>query len=189
MKMAKVIIWNLMTLDGFFEGENKWDLGFHGDAWGDELAAMAKDFGTKAGLLVFGRVTHDGMKAYWTTTEAEEDEIKAYMNALPKLVASRTITSSDWNNTRVTADPVGEIGRLRQQDGKPIYVFGSADLCDSLLKAGVVDEVMLAVVPVTIGKGTPLFKPHAGKEKFRLIESRPLGNGTVIMRYQPENAA
>jgi dihydrofolate reductase len=187
--MAKVIVWNLVTLDGFFEGENKWDLAFHGDAWGDELAAMAKDFGTKAGLLVFGRVTYDGMKAYWTTAEDELDEVKVYMNALPKLVASRTITSSDWNNTRVTDDPVAEIGRLRKEDGKPIYVFGSADLSNGLRRAGLVDELMLAIVPVTIGKGTPFFKQHPGKSKFCLIESRPLANGTVIMRYQPENAA
>lgn len=187
--MTKVIIWNLVTLDGFFEGENKWDLSFHGSAWGPELEALAKDFGNKAGLLVFGRVTYDGMKAHWTTTTDEESEITTYMNALPKLVASRTLTSSDWNNTRVTADPVGEIDRLRRQDGKTIYVFGSADLCDSLLKAGLVDEVMLAIVPVTIGKGTPFFKESAAGNKYRLLESRPLGNGTVIMRYQPEGAA
>lgn len=185
--MAKVIIWNLVTLDGFFEGENKWDLDFHNEAWGGDLEALAKDFGNKAGLLVFGRVTYEGMKSYWTT--AEEGEITTYMNALPKLVASRTVTSSDWNNTRMTNDPVAEIGRLRKQGGKPIYVFGSADLCDTLLKAGLVDEVMIAIVPVTIGKGTPLFKEGTGKSKFNLIEARPLGNGTVIMRYQPENAA
>jgi dihydrofolate reductase len=188
MEMAKVIVWNLVTLDGFFEGETKWDLGFHSDAWGDELAELAKDFGRKASLLVFGRVTYEGMKAHWTTTE-DKDEITTYMNALLKLVGSRTITSSDWNNTQVTADPIAEIGRLRKEDGKPIYVFGSAELSDSLLEAGVVDEVMLAIVPVTIGKGTPFFKEHSGKSKFRLLESRPLGNGTVIMRYQPDNVA
>jgi dihydrofolate reductase len=186
--MAKVIIWNLMTLDGFFEGENKWDLDFHNDAWGGELEAMAKDFGKTAGLLVFGRVTYEGMKAHWTTTE-DKGEITAYMNALPKLVASHTITGSDWNNTRVISDPVAEIGGLRRHEGKPIYVFGSADLCDSLLKVGLVDEVMIAIVPVTIGKGNPLFKDGAGKSKFRLLEARPLTNGTVIMRYQPDNAA
>jgi dihydrofolate reductase len=189
MDMAKVIVWNLVTLDGFFEGTSKWDLDFHNDAWGDELAALSKQFGEKAGLLVFGRVTYEGMKSYWTTTTEEEGEIKTFMNALPKLVASRTVTSSDWNNTRVTGDPIGEIGRLRGEDGKNIYIFGSAELSDSLLKAGLVDELMLAIVPVTLGKGTPFFKEASGKSKFRLLESRPLTNGTVIMRYQPENAA
>ncbi|WLR92998.1 dihydrofolate reductase family protein [Shinella zoogloeoides] len=185
--MAKVIIWNLVTLDGFFEGEKKWDLDFHNKAWGPELEKLSNDFGTSAGLLVFGRVTHDGMKAYWTTTE-DEGEVKTFMNALPKLVASRTITSSDWNNTEVTADILGEISRRKQALDKPIYVFGSADLTDSLLKAGLVDEVMLAVVPVQLGKGTPFFKEGARRD-FGLVEARPLSNGTIITRYAPEATA
>ena len=185
--MAKLIIWNLVTLDGFFEGEKKWDLDFHGRAWGPELEKMSTEFGTAAGLLVFGRVTYEGMKAYWTTTE-DEGEVKAFMNALPKLVASRTLTASDWNNTEMTADIVGEISRRKQALDKTIYVFGSAELCDSLLKAGLVDEVMLALVPVQLGKGTPFFKDGARRD-FDLVETRPLSNGTIILRYAPEGVS
>ncbi len=133
--MAKVIVWNLMTLEGFFEGGEKWDLDFHGDAWGDELSDLSSEFGRKAGLLVFGRVTYEGMKAYWTSTQ-EEGETKTFMNALPKLVASRSHTGSDWNNTTVTGDIVGEIRRRKARPGKDIYVFGSAELTESLLAAG-----------------------------------------------------
>jgi dihydrofolate reductase len=185
--MAKVIIWNLVTLDGFFEGEKKWDLDFHNRAWGPELEALSSEFGQTAGLLVFGRVTYEGMKAYWTSTE-EEGEVKAYMNALPKLVGSRTIASSDWNNTAVTADIFGEISRRKQVPDKPIYIFGSAVLCDALLTAGLVDEVMLAIVPVQLGKGTPLFKDGARRD-FDLIEAKPLSNGAVLARYAPQSAA
>ena len=185
--MAKVIIWNLVTLDGFFEGGRKWDLDFHNRAWGPELEALSMEFGASAGLLVFGRVTYEGMKAYWTTTE-DEGEIKTFMNALPKLVASRTVTASDWNNTEVTADIVGALSRHKQALDKPIYVFGSADLSDSLLKAGLVDEVMLAIVPVQLGEGTPFFKPGARRD-FGLVESRPLSNGTIVVRYAPEHPA
>ncbi len=182
--MAKVIVWNLMTLEGFFEGKEKWNLDFHGDAWGEELAELSKEVGRKAGLLVFGRVTYEGMKAYWTTTTtAEEGEIKDFMNALPKLVASRSLTGSDWNNTTVTADIVGEITRRKAALTKDIYVFGSAEMTESLLEAGLVDEVMLAVAPVTIGQGTPLFKAGAEKRSFTLIAARPLKNGTVILHY------
>ncbi|AOF90063.1 dihydrofolate reductase family protein [Sinorhizobium sp. RAC02] len=186
--MAKVIVWNLVTLDGFFEGEKKWDLDFHNRAWGPELEKLSSDFGASAGLLVFGRVTYEGMKAYWTTAEDEgEGEVKAYMNALPKLVASRTITSSDWNNTEMTADIVGEITRRKQALDKTIYVFGSADLTDSLLKAGLVDEVMLAIVPVQLGKGTPFFKEGARRD-FDLVEAKPLSNGAILARYAPATA-
>ncbi|MCR6500889.1 dihydrofolate reductase family protein [Shinella sp. CPCC 101442] len=183
--MAKVIIWNLVTLDGFFEGEKKWDLDFHNRAWGPELEALSSKFGAAAGLLVFGRVTYEGMKAYWTTAQ-EEGEVKAYMNALPKLVASRTITSSDWNNTEVTADIIGEIARRKRMLDKTIYVFGSADLSDGLLEAGLVDEVMLAIVPVQLGKGTPFFKEGTRRD-FDLIEAKPLSNGAVLTRYAPQS--
>ena len=186
--MAKVIVWNLMTLEGFFEGKEKWDLGFHGDAWGEELAALSREFGRKAGLLVFGRVTYEGMKAYWTSAE-EEGETKAFMNALPKLVASRSLTGSDWNNTMVTADIAGEIARRKAEAGKDIYVFGSAELTESLLAAGLVDEIMIAIAPVTIGQGTPLFKPNAEKRRYELIAARPLKNGTVILHYGVKAAA
>ncbi len=183
--MAKVIVWNLLTLDGFFEGEKKWDLDFHGRAWGPELEAMSNEFGDKAAMLVFGRVTYEGMRDYWTT--AEPSLITTYMNGLPKLAASRTQSTSDWNNTVISADIEGEIARRRQEPGKDIYIFGSADLTDSLLKAGLIDEIMLCLVPVTLGKGTPFFKGSA--RNFDLIEARPLSNGCTILRYKPEASA
>lgn len=180
--MAKVIVWNLVTLDGFFEGSTKWDLGFHGEVWGDELAALSREFGEKAGLLVFGRVTYEGMKSYWTTTE-EEGEVKAFMNALPKLVASRSLTASDWNNTEVTADIAGELARRRAALAKDIYVFGSAELTDSLLRDGLVDEIMLCLAPIVLGAGTPFFKPGNPARKLALTQARPLSNGAVILNY------
>ena len=185
--MAKVIVWNLVTLDGYFEGKEKWDLSFHNDAWGEELDALSKEFGGRAQCLVFGRVTHDGMKAYWSSATTEDGEVTRYMNALPKLVASRSVRSSDWNNTRVTADIVGEIAKLRAAPGKDILVFGSAELIDALLAAKLIDELMLAVVPVRLGAGTPFFKPGSERQKLDLIESRPLKNGTVILHYATGN--
>lgn len=185
--MAELIVWNLVTLDGFFEGKEKWDLEFHNLAWGEELRRLSHDFGEKAGLLVFGRVTHDGMKAHWTTTE-EESEIKRYMNALPKLVVSRSLAESGWNNTKVVSD-VAEIARRKAALDKPIYVFGSAELTQSLLTAGLVDEVMLGLVPVRLGEGTPLFKRSDETQSFELLEARPRPPSAVLLRYRPARAA
>lgn len=185
--MSKVIIWNLITLDGYFEGPEKWDLAFHGHAWGDELAAMSSDFGSRARLLVFGRVTYEGMKSYWTTAEGET-ETKEYMNALPKLVASRTLKQSDWNNTRMTDDIVGELSRLKKEPGKDIFIFGSADLTDTLLEAGLVDEMMVGLVPTLLGKGNRFFKESEVQQRFDLLEALPLKTGTVILRYAPKAA-
>lgn len=185
--MSKVIVWNLVTLDGFFEGTEKWDLAFHGDAWGEDLEKMSEAFGDRARMLVFGRVTYEGMKSYWTTSEGET-KVKGFMNALPKLVASRTLKGSDWNNTEVTADICRELHWLKQEPGKDIFVFGSAELTDSLLREGLVDEVMLGLVPTRLGKGTPFFKDSDAAQRFELLEARPLSNGTVILRYAPRAA-
>lgn len=180
--MGRLIVWNLVTLDGYFEGEEPWDLAFHNLAWGDELERLANEFGTRADTLVFGRKTYEGMKAYWTT--AEPGEVANYMNALPKLVASRSLTSSDWNNTRITDDISGELAQRKASSEKDIYIFGSAELIDSILDANLIDEIMICLVPVLIGKGNRLFKSGVGG-RLSLLETTPLKNGSVILRYAP----
>ncbi|MDQ6435744.1 dihydrofolate reductase family protein [Mesorhizobium sp. LHD-90] len=183
--MAKLIAWNLVSLDGYFEGEKPWDLEFHNKVWGPELQELSMQFGNDAASLIFGRRTYEGMASYWKT--AEPGPITTFMNALPKLVASHTLKTADWNNTRVTGDIGAAIRELKAGSQKNLYVFGSADLTHSLLQEGLVDEIILCVVPLLMGKGTPLFKPGAPVELSRL-EARPLPNGGVILRYAVSHA-
>jgi dihydrofolate reductase len=178
--MAKLIGWNLVTVDGYFEGAKKWDLDFHNLAWGPELERLSEEFGDKAASLVFGRVTYEGMASYWKT--AEPGKITTYMNALPKLVASSTLKTVDWNNSRVTADIVPELKRLKEVETKTLYVFGSADLTHSLLEAGLVDELMFCTVPVVLGQGTLFFKPGS-RIGLELKDTRPLASGSVLSTY------
>jgi dihydrofolate reductase len=183
--VRKLIVWNIVTLDGYFEGRNKWQIDFHNLVWGAELEQLCRTFGDNTAALIFGRITYEGMASYWTTAEA--GEIKTYMNGLPKLVASRTLKQAQWNNSRVTGDIIGEVGRLKQEnDGKVLYVFGSADLSDTLLKEGLVDEIMLCVAPTILGGGTPLFKDSRHQHDLSLLEARALRSGGVILRYAPK---
>lgn len=124
------------------------------------------------------------MAAHWTEA-TEELEIKDYMNAIAKIVATHSLDRADWNNTRIVRDIVGEITTIKAQPGKDIFVFGSADLSDSLLKAGLVDEIRLCIVPVVLGGGNPHFKPAETPWVFTLLETRPLKTGGVILRYAP----
>lgn len=185
--MRKLIMWNLMTLDGYFEGRSPWDLGYHQLAWGDELRDYSLEISRQTDLLVFGRKTYEGMAAHWTEA-TEELEIKEYMNSIAKIVVSRTLTHADWNNTRVVSDPIAELKKLKAQPGKDIFIFGSAELCDSLLKAGLVDEIRICLVPVVLGGGNPHFKPAETPRQFKLLESRPVKTGAVILRYAPAAA-
>ncbi len=170
-----------MTLDGYFEGRNPWDLGFHGTVWGDELQAFSLEQGAEIGRLLFGRRTYEGMAGHWTTATGATADM---MNAVEKAVASRTLDEATWNNTRVLkGDAVEAVRALKAEDGKDIYVFGSADLLASLLAAGLVDEYRVCLAPVVLGGGNPLFKPQDHEVKMRLESARPLKPGGVVLTY------
>jgi dihydrofolate reductase len=171
----------MMTLDGYFEGRKPWDLGFHESVWGDELEAFSLEQGKEIGTLLFGRRTYQGMAEYWT---AATGAIADMMNSVEKAVATRTLDEATWNNTRLlNGDAVEAVRRLKAEDGKDIYVFGSAELLASLLAAGLVDEYRLCLVPVVLGGGNPLFKPRDQQAKMRLESARPLKTGGTILSY------
>ncbi|QWG24252.1 dihydrofolate reductase family protein [Bradyrhizobium sediminis] len=179
--MAKLIMWNLMTLDGFFEGPNR-DISWHEDVWGEELEALSIEQLKSAGGLMFGRVTYELMANYWPNAAGE---VADFMNASPKYVFSRTLAKSDWNNTQVYGvDLPGAVARLKRESAKDIFLFGSADLSASLIPHGLIDEFRIALNPVILGGGTPLFKPGE-RVKLRLIDSRAHSTGVVILRYEP----
>jgi dihydrofolate reductase len=183
-EMRKLIVWNLMTLDGYFEGSKPWDLDFHNLAWGPELERYSERQAEEGDLLVFGRRTYEGMAAYWPTAE-EKGKIKAFMNGVAKVVVSRTLQEATWNNSRVVSDPVAELTRLKAEDGKAVLIFGSAELMDELLKAGLVDEIRVCVVPVLLGAGNPLFKQRVEQTRLKLLDVMTTAGGSVILRYEP----
>ena len=140
--MAQLVVWDIISLDGYFEGDQPWDLRLHEHLWGEDLRQLSLEIGEEAELLVFGRRTYEGMASHWPH-DTTEPEIARYMNEIPKLVASRTITSSSWNNTVVTADIMTELSQRKASTNGPIYVFGSAELVDGLLDAGLVDDPLV----------------------------------------------
>lgn len=181
--MARVIAWEIMSLDGFFEGDQPWDLGHHDYIWGDDLRDLSLRIGVEAGLIVFGRKTYEGMAEHWPT-DTTEPEIARYMNAIPKLVASRTLTTASWSNTEVTDDIVAALSRRTVEEERPIYIFGSAMLVDSLLDVGLIDELMIGIAPVVLGSGIPLFKSSSSHRSLQLLDTRRVDAGGVIVRYQ-----
>jgi dihydrofolate reductase len=184
--MRNVIMWNLVTLDGFFEGPKSWDIDFHETVWGEELERFSIEQSRSVGALLFGRVTYEGMASYWST---QKGEIADFMNSIPKVVFSRTLSKADWSNSRlVKGNAEEEVVRLKRQAGKDLYIFGSADLSASLTKAGLIDEYRLCVAPVVLGAGNPLFKGSPERVRLKLVDARPLKSGGVILRYRPEPA-
>ena len=185
--MRRLLMWNVCTLDGLFEGAKPWDLAFHDTVWGDELQRFSLEQGEEVGTVLYGRATYQGMASYWSTATGPTAD---FMNRVPKVVFSNTLDAASWNNTRlVKGDAAAEVRRLKQETGKDLFVLGSARLSDSLMAAGLFDEYRLCLAPIVLGKGTPLFKPHDGPRPMRLLESRALSTGGIILRYAPQPAA
>ncbi len=184
--MRRLIMWNLQSLDGYFEGASPWDLGFHMTAWGEELEQFSLAQGAEVGGLVFGRATYLGMAEYWGK---ETGPIADFMNGVPKFVCSRTLEVATWANSRLLrGDAAAMVSALKQEEGRDLFVFGSARLSGALRAAGLFDEYRICLAPIVLGSGQPLFPPRPTSERLSLIEARPLRTGALILRYGPASA-
>ncbi|MBJ6128404.1 dihydrofolate reductase family protein [Microvirga splendida] len=180
--MRKLIAWNVMTLDGYFEGPAHWQLDMHSTVWGEEMEEFSLRQGAEIGTLLFGRRTYEGMRDYWTK---EEGPIAEMMNGLNKAVATRSLEAADWANSRLLKGEAAEtVLALKQEAGRDVFVFGSADLLATLMAEELVDEYRLCLAPVVWGEGTPLFKPPSGRTHSMLRGSQPLKNGGLILFYE-----
>ena len=179
--MRKLIMWNVITLDGYFEGNQKWDLSFHNVIWGQELEKLSLEQLHSADYLVFGRVTYEGMAAYWTK---EEGEIADLMNSIPKVVFSKTLKYAEWNNTTlISENATDEIKKLKVQTGNDLYVFGSANLSETFINDNLFDEYRIGIAPVILGSGRPLFRQGISPKNLSLVSTRELSTGGVVLKY------
>lgn len=180
--MRKLIMWNVITVDGYFEGGKPWDLEFHNIVWGKELEDFCVEQLKTADMLVFGERTYKGMADYWTKATSK-DPVTAYMNTLPKVVCSTTLQEASWNNTTIVRHAVTELTAMKQEGEGNMFVFGSGNLSESLMKVNLFDEYRLCVSPVFLGKGKRLFNEGLPYEKLQLLEARQLQTGGTILRY------
>jgi dihydrofolate reductase len=184
--MRKLVSFNMITLDGFFEGPR------HDIAWhnvDEEFGQFAAEQTGTFGALLFGRATYQLMANYWPTPEAiQNDPIVAdLMNRLPKVVFSRTLSQAEWNNTRLVAQNIPEhIQEMKRQDGKDLALFGSANLMATLMQFDLIDEYRLMLNPIVLGQGTRLFQAMHNKLKLNLISTKAFRNGNVLLTYRPE---
>jgi dihydrofolate reductase len=182
--MRKLIVSNVMTLDGFFEGPNGLDWIVLDADFFEYAGTMLRE----ADTLLFGRKTYEHMAAHWPRAPA--DEIAYKMNHLPKLVFSGTLEKVGWNNsTLVKSDYAAEVLKLKQQEGQgDLVILGSAMLASHFLQYGLVDEYRVILNPVLIGKGRPLFSDIKEKIKLKLTRTKPLASGVIILYYEKAGA-
>jgi dihydrofolate reductase len=195
--MRKLIVCNIVSLDGYYEGPGgdvmalPFDEGF--DAYNAERLRAAD-------TLLLGRRSYEGFKSYWPPIADDPDappvarEISRLNNAIDKVVVSDSLTpdqTAPWHNTRIVsrADAHEQITELKNGPGRDILVFGSHTLWNDLLANGLVDELHLMIGAGVLGAGTPAFEGRP-PVSLRLIDTRTWdGSGIVLVRYAVEPAA
>jgi dihydrofolate reductase len=177
--MTRLIVTEFVALDGIAEEPGTWSLQY----WNDEIAKFKSEEGVAADALLLGRKTYEGFAASWPSRSG--DPFSDKFNAMRKYVATTTLERLDWNNSRkLGADVPAEVAELKRQPGNDIVIHGSMTLVNSLLPHNVIDEFRLLVYPILLGTGRRLF--HEGSTaKLRLTETRDMGSGVVLLRYEP----
>lgn len=175
-----------VSLDGFIagpKGELDWSTP------DEELHQFYNEEEAEIGTALYGRRLYELMSDFWPTADQDpdaEDVVVAYARlwrALPKVVFSTTLTSVSWNSRLVREDLPGEVARLRAEPGKKLSV-GGAGLAASLLRLGLIDEFRLALHPVVLGAGTPMFPALDPQISLRLVSTRTFAaSGTVLLSY------
>jgi dihydrofolate reductase len=188
--MRKVLFFMFTSLNGYYTrgrpGDDWENIDWHN--FSEEMTAFSVEQINTVDTILFGRATYEGMASYWPTPAAGADSpvIAEKMNALPKIVFSRTLEQAEWSNTRlVRGDAADEVARLKEQPGGDMIIFGSSDLAASLAPRGLIDEYRIMVNPILLGEGKPLFRGLSGDVPLTLLQARTFGNGNVLLSYAP----
>ncbi len=176
--MRKLIVSTYVTLDGVIENP-MWTFPY----WGDDIAQFQTDDLFSSDALLLGRETYQAFADAWTQ-RAGVDAFADRINSLPKYVASRTLTSAEWNSTVLQGDIPSAIRRLKEQPGQNILKYGAGELMHTLIEHQLLDELHLLVYPLTVGTGTKLFR-DGFETKLSLIRAQPFKSGVVALIYQP----
>lgn len=182
--MRKIIVSNLMSLDGFFEGPNKELDWFVVD---EEFFEYARELLNSVDTILFGRVTYQMMASYWPNATDNDAVITHKMNHLTKIVFSKTLRRVDWNNSKLAKeDIVTEVMRMKEEEGNDMVIFGSGTIVSQLTESGLIDEYRIILNPLLLGKGNPLFKGIHSKINLKLVRVKTFDSGVVILYYEPD---
>ena len=187
--MRKVKLQIQMSIDGYVarpNGELDW-MTWEPD---DELIAFINSLIDSSDTILLGRKMTDGFVKHWENAVDKNPDtpFAKKMVDIPKVVFTKTLDKSTWNNTTLAKGNLAEeIANLKKQNGKDIIVFGGAGFVSSLIKEGLIDEYHLIINPTAMGGGMTIFNSLNGIQKFSPIQAKLYSGGKTVLSYKPKN--
>jgi len=175
--MRKLIESTFVTLDGVIESPQVWGPPY----WDDEHGGYATALLARADALLLGRATYDGFVQAWPGREGDYAD---RINAMPKHVASHTLSETTWNAELLEGDAAEAVAALKERPGADLLKFGTGELDLTLIPAKLVDELHLWIFPVLAGAGQRLLD-GIDTTHLRLAETTRFASGIVVNVYTP----
>ncbi len=193
--MRKIITTTFVTLDGVMQAPGGpqedtsggfayggWQISFPTDEWMDTKLG---DIMKSPFELLLGKKTFDIFASYWPTAKTDL-EVANPFNTTKKYVVSHTSFDPSWQNSVcITGDVATQLQKLKEEDGPDLWVWGSGNLIQTLLKEHLVDQMILWIYPITLGNGKRLFAEGTQAQNFKIVESYVSKTGVVIATYEP----
>lgn len=176
------------TLDGYMAGPNG-EMDWMTFPWTDDLGAYVTALSEPVDTIVMGRRLAEGFIPHWASRPAGEPAAAVdKMNGARKVVASRTLSASPWENAVVAGDLADAVRRLKGEPGGDLIAYGGGTLVRSLIAEGLLDELHLFVNPTAVGAGMPVFPSLADRQRYRLVAARPFACGITALHLEPARA-
>lgn len=186
--MRKLKLQTQLSLDSFICGPNG-EMDWMVWNWDDELMNYVKELTEPVDCILLGRVLAEGFIPAWKSRADNPETADAgtkKMNETPKIIFSKTLETSEWENaTLVTGDLVEEVTKLKNQPGQDLIAYGGARFVSDLIKHRLIDEYHLFINPAAIGTGMTIFKDIDQKLNLKLIKASSFSCGIVVLHYQP----
>ena len=193
--MRNVVVNEQLSLDGVAQApggpEEDTSRGFAHGGWhmqyADEVGgSWVREGIVEAGGFLLGRRTYEIFAGYWPTATDAPQDLAEPLNTKPKYVASRTLTTTEWENSTVLEGDVPEaVAALKREDGGDLHVWGSTELVATLVEHGLVDELRLLIDPVVLGGGKRFFRDDGVLRPLRLVDSVVNTKGVILATYVP----
>jgi dihydrofolate reductase len=181
--VRRLVLQTQTTLDGFMAGPDG-AMDWMTFPWSDDVGAYVDRLMEPVDTILLGRHLAEGFIPHWASEPADEPkESVDWMNRTPRVVVSRTLASSPWENATIV-DSLDAVRTLKDSDGGDLIAYGGGELVRSLLAAGLVDDAHLFVNPTATGGGMPVF-PQGASTRFRTAAVTPFRCGITAVHLQP----